>query len=78
VVHHTEKPTEVYNFEVAAWHTYLVGYWMWVVHNTSGRKTVCLKAVTQQTRKKVAQTWDDLGKWMHCFVAGTLVDTPRG
>jgi len=38
VVHHTEKPTEVYNFEVADWHTYLVGYWMWVVHNAK----VCL------------------------------------
>ena len=37
-----------------------------------------MKAVTQQAGKQVAQKWDDLGKLMHCFVAGTLVDTPRG
>jgi len=36
--HHAEKPTEVYNFEVADWHTYLVGFWMWIVHNAK----VCL------------------------------------
>ncbi|GAB3392302.1 hypothetical protein GCM10027434_03170 [Hymenobacter luteus] len=38
VSHHTEQPTTVYNFEVADWHTYLVSWWMFVVHNA----TVCL------------------------------------
>jgi hypothetical protein len=33
VVHHTEQPTTVYNFEVADWHTYLVSWWMFIVHN---------------------------------------------
>lgn len=33
VVHQTEQPTTVYNFEVADWHTYLVGHWMLIVHN---------------------------------------------
>ncbi|MBB4601808.1 hypothetical protein HNQ93_002623 [Hymenobacter luteus] len=37
VSHHTEQPTTVYNFEVADWHTYLVSWWMFVVHNA----TVC-------------------------------------
>jgi hypothetical protein len=78
VTHQTEKPVEVYNFEVADWHTYLVGYWMWIVHNTSGRKTVCLKVVAQQAGKQVAQKWEDLGTLMHCFVAGTPVHTPQG
>jgi hypothetical protein len=33
VVHQTEQTTTVYNFEVADWHTYLVGHWMLIVHN---------------------------------------------
>ena len=33
LVHQTEQPATVYNFEVADWHTYLVGRWMLVVHN---------------------------------------------
>jgi hypothetical protein len=36
IAHQTEKSREVYNFEVADWHTYLVGYSMWVVHNGCG------------------------------------------
>ena len=38
VEHHTERPATVYNLEVADWHTYLVSWWMFVVHNA----TVCL------------------------------------
>ena len=33
VIHDTEHTTRVYNFEVADWHTYLVGYWLLIVHN---------------------------------------------
>jgi hypothetical protein len=33
VVHQTEQTTTVYNFEVADWHTYLVSFWMLIVHN---------------------------------------------
>jgi hypothetical protein len=47
VTHHTEQPTTVYNFEVADWHTYLVSWWMLVVHNS----TICLKG----TAKKIAK-----------------------
>ena len=36
--HHTEQSVPVYNLEVAPWHTYLVSWWMFVVHNA----TVCL------------------------------------
>jgi len=36
IAHQKEKSREVYNFEVADWHTYLVGYSMWVVHNGCG------------------------------------------
>ena len=38
VTHHSEQMTPVLNFEVADWHTYLVSWWMFVVHNTK----VCL------------------------------------
>ena len=38
VTHHSEQATPVFNFEVADWHTYLVSWWMFVVHNTK----VCL------------------------------------
>jgi hypothetical protein len=41
VVHQTEQPTTVYNFEVADWHTYLVSWWMFVVHNA----TICLAEI---------------------------------
>jgi hypothetical protein len=37
VTHHTEQATTVYNVEVADWHTYLVSWWMFVVHNA----TIC-------------------------------------
>ncbi|WP_241491401.1 HINT domain-containing protein [Lacinutrix mariniflava] len=26
---------KVYNFEVADWHTYFVGAWEWLVHNSA-------------------------------------------
>jgi len=38
VTHRTEHATTVYNVEVADWHTYLVSWWMFVVHNS----TICL------------------------------------
>ena len=38
VSHQTEQPTTVYNFEVADWHTYLVSWWMFVVHNICYRE----------------------------------------
>jgi hypothetical protein len=38
VAHHTENPVDVYNFEVADWHTYFVGFCKWLVHNAK----VCL------------------------------------
>jgi asparagine synthetase B (glutamine-hydrolysing) len=41
VRHHTEQATTVYNVEVADWHTYLVSWWMFVVHNT----TICLAEI---------------------------------
>jgi hypothetical protein len=53
VKHHTENPVEVYNFEVADWHTYFVGYWMWLVHNTK----VCIHSIL-----KVIYGSTDLGK----------------
>ena len=37
VEHQTEQSTPVYNVEVADWHTYLVSWWMFIVHNA----TVC-------------------------------------
>ena len=33
VAHQTEQTETVYNFEVADWHSYLVGKWMLIVHN---------------------------------------------
>jgi hypothetical protein len=41
VTHRTEQATTVYNVEVADWHTYLVSWWMFVVHNT----TICLAEI---------------------------------
>ncbi|HET9505994.1 MAG TPA: polymorphic toxin-type HINT domain-containing protein [Hymenobacter sp.] len=38
VRHRSEQTTTVYNVEVADWHTYLVSWWMFVVHNA----TICL------------------------------------
>jgi hypothetical protein len=43
----------VYNFEVADWHTYLIGYWMWIVHNAK----VCL---FEEARKGVKYAQDIL------------------
>jgi hypothetical protein len=34
VTHRSEQPTTVYNVEVADWHTYLVSWWMFVVHDS--------------------------------------------
>ena len=41
VTHRTEQPATVYNLEVADWHTYLVSWWMFVVHNA----TICLAEI---------------------------------
>jgi hypothetical protein len=48
VTHRTEQPTTVYNVEVADWHTYLVSWWMFVVHNAN---KVCITG----TAKKIAK-----------------------
>jgi hypothetical protein len=55
VTHRTEQPATVYNLEVADWHTYLVSWWMFVVHNA----TVCLKALLEDALKS-AEAW---AKW---------------
>ena len=47
VTHHTEQPAPVYNLEVADWHTYLVSWWMFVVHNA----TVCLTGAAKKVAK---------------------------
>ncbi|SHM03318.1 Protein of unknown function [Hymenobacter psychrotolerans DSM 18569] len=49
VSHYTEQPTTVYNFEVADWHTYLVSWWMFVVHNA----TICLRKISDDLYKKL-------------------------
>ena len=41
VEHQTEQSTPVYNVEVADWHTYLVSWWMFIVHNA----TICLTQI---------------------------------
>ncbi|RZJ56890.1 MAG: hypothetical protein EOO55_04425, partial [Hymenobacter sp.] len=48
VTHRTEQPTAVYNLEVADWHTYLVSWWMFVVHNAMciAKKLKSLKTAT--------------------------------
>ena len=46
VAHHTEETTAVYNLEVTDWHTYLVSWWMFVVHNA----TVCLSKVLKSLK----------------------------
>lgn len=47
VSHQTEHAVEVYNVEVADWHTYLVSWWMFVVHNA----TVCLRKISDDLYK---------------------------
>jgi len=47
VTHHTEQPATVYNFEVADWHTYLVSWWMFVVHNSGP----CIKGAAKKIAK---------------------------
>ena len=49
VEHHTERPATVYNLEVADWHTYLVSWWMFVVHNA----TICLRKIGVDLYKKL-------------------------
>jgi Pretoxin HINT domain/Domain of unknown function (DUF4280)/HNH/ENDO VII superfamily nuclease with conserved GHE residues len=41
------EPQKVYNFEVAGWHTYFVGWWKALVHNTGG---ICVKQVIKEIR----------------------------
>ncbi|WP_460582778.1 polymorphic toxin-type HINT domain-containing protein [Hymenobacter arcticus] len=52
VTHRTQQPTTVYNVEVADWHTYLVSWWMFVVHNTK----ICFAELTALA-KKAAREW---------------------
>lgn len=46
VQHHTEHTIPVYNLEVADWHTYLVSWWMFVVHNA----TICASKVLKSLK----------------------------
>jgi Pretoxin HINT domain len=39
---------QVYNFEVADWHTYFVGVLAWLVHNANGK---CISAILKELRK---------------------------
>ena len=43
---------EVYNFEVADWHTYFVGAWQWLVHNAEVCVTETIKKVLELSRKE--------------------------
>jgi hypothetical protein len=52
VVHQTEQPTTVYNFEVADWHTYLVSWWMSVVHNSGPCITGTVKKIAKAAKNK--------------------------
>ena len=60
VTHHTEKTVAVYNLEVADWHTYLVSWWMFVVHNA----TVCISQIKKllASEGKVAKFKDLIKK----------------
>ncbi|TGE07771.1 polymorphic toxin-type HINT domain-containing protein [Hymenobacter fodinae] len=62
VVHQTEQTTPVYNFEVADWHTYLVSFWMLIVHNgpcDDIAKLVVGKATTvvRKTKKELDEAY---------------------
>ncbi|AMP98706.1 hypothetical protein AY601_1795 [Pedobacter cryoconitis] len=63
----------VFNIEVEGWNTYFIGEKSFLVHNV-----VCVKELMENAAKGVAKTWDDLGKFIYCFVAGTKVKTPLG
>ncbi|MGO4875116.1 polymorphic toxin-type HINT domain-containing protein [Pedobacter psychrotolerans] len=63
----------VFNIEVEGWNTYFIGEKSFLVHNV-----VCVKELIESAAKGVAETWDDLLKFVHCFVAGTAVKTPLG
>ena len=52
VEHHTEQPVTVYNLEVADWHTYLVSWWMFVVHNATVCLTGAVKKVANAAKNK--------------------------
>jgi hypothetical protein len=57
VTHRTEQATTVYNVEVADWHTYLVSWWMFVVHNICDNNII--KLITRNAKlagKKHAKT----------------------
>lgn len=57
ISHRTEESTEVYNFEVAEWHTYFVGFWMWLVHNAC---EVLEEIYTLLRKKSLSQTANEL------------------
>jgi hypothetical protein len=68
-------PKKVYNFEVAQWHTYFVGGSSFLVHNSGGK---CVSELLKEGGEMLAKTWDDLAKFKHCFLAGTMVKTKMG
>jgi Pretoxin HINT domain len=63
------EPQKVFNFEVEGWHTYFVGWLGALVHN--GAKGICIKAALKES-------FEQLGKKLPCFPAGTLVNTVNG
>jgi hypothetical protein len=65
---------KVYNFEVENSHTYFVGNSKMLVHNAAR----CATKLITQAKKLFAETFEDLAKYIHCFVAGTLVKTRDG
>ncbi|MDR1370957.1 MAG: DUF4280 domain-containing protein [Dysgonamonadaceae bacterium] len=67
-VEYDYNPKKVFSFAVKDWQTYFVGQSSLLVHNRCVSSSI----------KKIAETWEDLARFVHCFVAGTLVKTPKG
>ncbi|MCU0450914.1 MAG: polymorphic toxin-type HINT domain-containing protein [Bernardetiaceae bacterium] len=63
-------PTPVFNLEVADYHTYFVGSLGTLVHNNASGYGDGVK--------KLAERWEDLGRYLHCFPKGTPVWTTDG
>jgi predicted GIY-YIG superfamily endonuclease len=66
----TYEPTPVFNLEVADYHTYFVGSLGTLVHNNASGYGNGVK--------KLAERWEDLGRYLHCFPLGTPVWTTEG
>jgi intein/homing endonuclease len=62
------EPKQVYNFEVADWHTYFVGNFAWQVHNGKG------KCVTDIVKKKLLPGEGKVGTYKKLSKAGKKGD----